>query len=272
MKRIPFTLLCAALMLAVDHLAGGQYLTPEAPIMRPPVRVLVITNVNVIDVQQGEVLSNRMVVVQDGYITSIGTRAPAGRAVLRLDGRGKYLIPGLWDTHVQAPATPVREQELLQNLVANGITSISYFSNLASHPTLLATVRAVEAGQQVGPRIQLAGYGSGWEALRLSYGSDLLAEMNRLVAAGQTPAEALQAATILPATTAGYRYTLGQVAPTFRADLVLLDANPLENIRHVQQVRAVVLRGYTFDRAALDALTKKAQAKPPLNAKALMTP
>lgn len=240
--------------------------------MRPPVRVLVITNVNVIDVVQGEVLTNRMVVVQDGFITSIGTRAPLGRAVLRVDGRGKYLIPGLWATHVQAPATAAREQELLLNLVASGITSIHYFSNLASERTLLTTVRTVEAGQQVGPRILLAGYGAGWEALRLSYGSELPAEMARLVAAGKTPIEALQAATVLPATAAGYRYTLGQVAPAFRADLVLLDANPLDNIRHLQQVRAVVLRGYTFDRAALDALTEKARTLTALSAKTSLTP
>jgi imidazolonepropionase-like amidohydrolase len=265
MIRIPAILLCLALSM-VAHLTNSQSLLPDTLAMRPPVRVLVITNVNVIDVVRGEVLTNRMVVVQDGYITSIGTRAPAGRAVLRLNGRGKYLIPGLWATHVQAPTTPAREQELLLNFVSNGITSINYFSNLASYKTLLATVRAVEAGKLIGPRIVLAGYGSGWEALRLSYSSDLHAEMLRLVAAGKTPTEALQAATIGPAAAAGYRYTLGQVAPEFCADLVLLDANPLDDIRHLQQVRAVVLRGFTFDRAALDALTEKAHSLAPLNA------
>jgi imidazolonepropionase-like amidohydrolase len=266
MNHISAILLGAALSV-VARLASGQQPPTGPPTMRPPVRVLVITNVNVIDVVQEEVLANRMVVVQDGYITSIGTRAPHGRAVLRVDGRGKYLIPGLWDTHVMAPATAIREQELLLNLVTSGITSINYFSNSASHQALLATVGAVEAGQQVGPRIQLAGYGSGWDALRLSFGSDLPAEMNRLVAAGKTPAEALQAATILPAIAAGCRYTLGQVAPTFRADLVLLDVNPLDDIRHLQQVRAVVLRGYTFNRAALDSLTEKARSLIPVNAK-----
>jgi imidazolonepropionase-like amidohydrolase len=260
-------LLCVALTLMAQLAAAQQ--RPTVPTITPPVAsLLVITNVNVVDVVAGEILPNRMVVVQDGCITSIGTRAPGGRAVQRLDGRGKYLMPGLWDTHVQAPSTSGRERALLTRLVARGITSICYFSAPAARPALLATLRATEAGAQVGPRIVLAGSRSGWEAPNQSYSSDLQAELGRLVASGCSPTEALQAATIAPAAAAGYRYSLGQVAAGFRADLLLLDASPLEDIRHLQQVRAVVLRGRVYDRAALQSLLEEVREATPLSAKA----
>jgi adenine deaminase len=247
------------ILLAVE--AAGQR-SSSAPIVSPPVSLLVITNVNLVDVVAGEVLPNRMVVVRDGCITSIDTRAPGGRAVQRLDGRDKYLVPGLWDTHVQAPGTSQQERALLIQLVARGITSICYFSSLTARPALVATVKAVEAGAQVGPRIALATGGSNWAEPNPAHSSDLQVELNGLVASGCTPTEALQAATLLPAAAAGCRYTLGQIAPDFRADLLLLDANPLEDIRHLQQVRAVVLRGRVFDRIALEALLKELRAKP----------
>jgi imidazolonepropionase-like amidohydrolase len=257
MKHFLFSI--GLILLAID--AAGQRSLP-APIVSPPVSLLVITNVNLVDVVAGEVLPNRMVVVRDGYITSIDTRAPGGRAVQRLDGRGKYLVPGLWDTHVQAPSTSQQERALLTRLVARGITSICYFSTLAARPALVATVRAVEAGIQVGPRIVLAGIGSNWAEPNQAHSSDLQVELNGLVASGCTPTEALQAATLIPAAAAGCRYTLGQVASDFRADLLLLDANPLEDIRHLQQVRAVVLRGRVFDRVALESLLDEMRTKP----------
>jgi imidazolonepropionase-like amidohydrolase len=229
--------------------------------------MLVITNVSVVDVVGGEILPNRMVVVQDGCITSIGTRAPGGRAVQRLNGRGKYLVPGLWATHVRAPSSKARERELLTRLVASGVTSVCYFSSPAARPALVATQQAVESGTQVGPRIILAGSKPGWEPLNKAHSSNLLDQLTHLEAGGSTPLEALQAATIVPAAAAGYRYTLGQVAPDFRADLLLLDANPLVDIHHLQQVRAVVLRGRVFDQHALQALLSEFREVPAMSTK-----
>lgn len=268
MTHLSCLLLCTALSLGA-HLTGAHQ-PATAPCSTPPASLLVITNVNVVDVVAGEILPNRMVVVRDGCITSVGTLAPGGRAVLRLDGRGKYLVPGLWDSHVQAPSTARRERALLARLVARGVTSICYFSRAAARPALLATQRAVEAGAQVGPRIILAGSRSGWDATNQAYATDLLDDLSHLVASGCTAAEALQAATVAPAAAAGYRYTLGQVAPDFRADLVLLDANPLENICNLQLVRAVVLRGRVFDHTALQALLREHREMPELSAKAVV--
>ena len=65
--------------------------------------------------------------------------------------------------------------------------------------------------------------------------------------------EALQTATSNPAKFLGQN-DAGKVAPNCVADLVLLDANPLENIRNTERIDAVVANGQFFDRSALDHL------------------
>jgi hypothetical protein len=85
-------------------------------------------------------------------------------------------------------------------------------------------------------------------------GGGLHEELALLVATGLTPLQALQAATLNPARFLEATDSLGAVAPGRVADLVLLDANPLDDIRNTRRIRAVVQRGRWLDRAALDAL------------------
>jgi imidazolonepropionase-like amidohydrolase len=72
-----------------------------------------------------------------------------------------------------------------------------------------------------------------------------------LVKAGFTPMEALQAATILPAKFLGQSDTLGTVEEGKAADMVLLEANPLEEITNVARVDAVVVNGRFLPRGVL---------------------
>ena len=95
-------------------------------------------------------------------------------------------------------------------------------------------------------------------------------ELVRLVEAGLTPLEALQAATLNPARVLGMADSLGSIEPGKLADLVLLDANPLEDIRNTQKIRAVVANGRLYRRADLDQLlaginvdSSEAQPSPP---------
>ena len=74
--------------------------------------------------------------------------------------------------------------------------------------------------------------------------------------AGLTPMQALQTATLNPAKFMGRTADLGTVEKGKLADLVLLDANPLEDIANTQKIRGVVLAGRYFDRAALDEMLR----------------
>ena len=85
-------------------------------------------------------------------------------------------------------------------------------------------------------------------------GLSLHEELVRLVEAGLTPLAALQTATRNPARVLGLADSLGRIEVGKLADLVLLDANPLEDIRNTQRIRAVVADGQLYRRADLDQL------------------
>jgi imidazolonepropionase-like amidohydrolase len=79
-------------------------------------------------------------------------------------------------------------------------------------------------------------------------------EMRLLVEAGLPPLAALQAATRNAAHALGWQERLGTIVPGKLADLVLLDANPLDDIANTRRIHAVVLNGRVIHRAELDAL------------------
>jgi imidazolonepropionase-like amidohydrolase len=81
-------------------------------------------------------------------------------------------------------------------------------------------------------------------------GADLHEELALLVEAGLSPMEALQTATLNPATCIGALDSLGTIERGKRADLVLLDADPLENIDNTRTIRAVVIGGRLVEVAA----------------------
>jgi imidazolonepropionase-like amidohydrolase len=85
-------------------------------------------------------------------------------------------------------------------------------------------------------------------------GSALHEDLAYLVQAWLTPMEALKSATIKPAEFLGLTAEQGTIEAGKRADLVLLDANPLDDIHNTQKIRAVVLNGKLFDRSDLDSL------------------
>lgn len=84
-------------------------------------------------------------------------------------------------------------------------------------------------------------------------------ELAAMVAGGMKPAAALQTATVNPARYLGREMTLGAIAAGRSADLVLLDANPLEDITNVRRIRAVITAGRFLDRRALDRLLTQAK-------------
>ena len=85
-------------------------------------------------------------------------------------------------------------------------------------------------------------------------GFSLHQEMQRFVDAGFTPTEALQTATINPAKFLGRQADFGTVEKGKIADLVLLDANPLEDIRNTHRIAAVFADGRYLPREKLDGI------------------
>jgi hypothetical protein len=92
-------------------------------------------------------------------------------------------------------------------------------------------------------------------------GFSLHDELASLVAAGFTPAEALRAATIDPARYLGAADSLGSIAIGKRADLVLLGANPLADIRNTTKIAMVVADGRVYDAAAIARMLAEGAAR-----------
>jgi hypothetical protein len=119
-------------------------------------REIVIRSVNVIPMEKEEVVPNQTVVIKDGKITAIGNNVKHGNNALIIDGRGKYLIPGLAEMHAHVPPiddlTPMKEVLLL--FAANGITTIR---GMLGHPKHLQLRSMINNGEVLGPRLYTTG-------------------------------------------------------------------------------------------------------------------
>jgi Amidohydrolase family len=91
-------------------------------------------------------------------------------------------------------------------------------------------------------------------------GFSLHDELANFVEAGFTPMESLQTATSNPAKFLGMQASLGSIESGKIADLVLLTANPLDDIRNTQKLSVVFTQGRVFDRAALDHILMQVEA------------
>ena len=92
-------------------------------------------------------------------------------------------------------------------------------------------------------------------------GAGLLAELQLLVEAGLSPSDALQAATGRAAAVLHKAGDVGTLRPGRYADLLLLDADPLLDIRNLRHIAAVYMNGKEIDRPALRKLFKQADPK-----------
>ena len=116
-----------------------------------PSKPIVISHVTVIDVVGGRALRDVNVVIRDGRIASVGHGAAPVNAKI-VDGRGKFVIPGLWDMHVHLSWTTA---SALPVLIANGVTSVR---DLGSKFTEIEDWRSrIAAGVITGPRILRVG-------------------------------------------------------------------------------------------------------------------
>lgn len=110
---------------ALSLALAGCSLPPKSSDSPPP--MLVIEDVTVVDVVAGRLLPHTNVVVQGDRITEVlpydaGNRRPA--AALLIDGRDRFLIPGLWDMHVHALWAHEALTTFLPLFVSQGVTGV----------------------------------------------------------------------------------------------------------------------------------------------------
>jgi imidazolonepropionase-like amidohydrolase len=134
-----------------------------------------------------------------------------------------------------------------------------YWSQAASEERRMRYVevrnRLVKAIADSGGKIMA---GSDTPEWFFGYGWTIHRELESLVAAGLTPHQALAAATRNPAEFVRAQKEWGTIEKGKRADLLLLEANPLEDIRNTSRIDAVVLGGRWFDRAERERMIAEA--------------
>ena len=116
-----------------------------------------IRHVTVVDVTAGQLLPDMTVEIRGRTIAAMDTapRVLVTRGAKIVDGRGKYLIPGLWDMHVHLSFPVGAAQIFLPLMVANGVLGARDMHSFL--PAIIALKRAVASGTQVGPRLFVAG-------------------------------------------------------------------------------------------------------------------
>ena len=88
-------------------------------------------------------------------------------------------------------------------------------------------------------------------------GRSLHIELEVMVENGFSNLEAIRAATLNPATFFGLENKVGRIKNGYKADLVILNSNPLKNIRNTQDISMVIKNGYLLSRKSLDSLMYK---------------
>lgn len=113
-----------------------------------------ITNVTIIDADNG-VRENQTVVFYGDEITSVTMAGKAPEAATVIDGKGKYLIPGLWDMHVHLTYDDDFTDSMPGMFLAYGVTSVRDTGGLMQKlAPVVARMRATDA---IAPRVYISG-------------------------------------------------------------------------------------------------------------------
>ncbi len=122
---------------------------------------LLLTGVNVVSVETGQLLENRSIYVRDGKIKAVlpaGLLPQESQKVVRIDGNGGFVFPGLAEFHAHLPvssdgSTQLQEESMWLYL-ANGVVRIR---SMLGHPSHIALREKLNAGQLMGPRTYISG-------------------------------------------------------------------------------------------------------------------
>lgn len=126
--------------------------TPKKQSVGPS--AILLTDVNVVDVSNGDILKNRQVVIDSGKIKKIvESIAYPEEYPTKIEARDKYLIPGLTEMHAHIPQPPTSDTRIEETLflyLSNGITTIR---GMLGHPSHLVLREKALKGEVLSPRI-----------------------------------------------------------------------------------------------------------------------
>jgi imidazolonepropionase-like amidohydrolase len=160
MSESPIAVLRSLFTVAV-FAAAGSLLAEGMESRVPPTTLIAIDDVNVVPMTGPEVLHAQTVVVRDGRIVAMGPSATAiPPDAARVNGSGRFLMPGLVDAHVHLQERDDENRAFLRLFVANGVTTVM---NLFGTPTHLRLRADVARGVMLGPRIFTSGPSVGTE-------------------------------------------------------------------------------------------------------------
>jgi hypothetical protein len=151
-SRLSIVAVLTLLVAACGNTPAAQVLTEQRSVSARPEDSIAITNVTLVDVVSGAKQAAMTVVTKAGQIAVIsrGTSIPQG--AMRLDGTGKFLIPGLWDMHSHHQATG---PESLDLFLANGVVGTRDMG--ADVEFILPLRDRINRGELSGPEIVAAG-------------------------------------------------------------------------------------------------------------------
>ena len=115
---------------------------------------ILISDVNIINVNNGNILEKKQVIIDSGKIKSISnTIENPDSYTTKINAEGKYMIPGLAEMHAHIPQPPTsnnRIEEVLFLYLSNGITTIR---GMLGHPSHLELRKKAATGEILSPRI-----------------------------------------------------------------------------------------------------------------------
>ncbi|MEL6191329.1 MAG: amidohydrolase family protein [Bacteroidota bacterium] len=134
----------------LDRMYGGKTTRVKSSLFEPTKGKIIIRNVSVLSPEADSMLPNRTVMLANGKIISIDTTFQEGISTEIIDGTGKYLIPGLTDTHIHL----WKSQNDLLLYLANGVTHVWELMSL--YPKHLKWRQEIEEGTRLGPKLLVA--------------------------------------------------------------------------------------------------------------------
>lgn len=218
--------------------------------------VITIVGAKFIDGSDADPIEDSVIVIEGTRIRTVGSRShtPVPKGGEIVDGTGKTVIPGLVDAHVHYSANRAEMERALQAQLSFGVTTVRSCGAEASEQ--IATIEDRRAGRIAGPRFFTAEpestHPEDQPIEHRAPGSGTHDEMARMVEAGQSPLEAIRAATRRATESlAGGGAEFGTLEAGKIADLILLEADPLQDIANTRKINRVMQAGHWLDRQAL---------------------